>query len=89
MHPLLISCQKFREFHLPRLDLNCPQIVVRGNFPQRVLGTISNCTKLVGCWVMIWYFNFTLALYLKTKKLKDFKDKTYMTNKEKGTKNKE
>ena len=38
---------------------------------------------------LIWCFNFTLALYLKTKKLKDFKDKTYMTIKDIGTKNKE
>ena len=27
--------------------------VVRRKFPQRVLGAISNCTKLVGGWVVI------------------------------------
>ena len=26
---------------------------VRGKFPQRVLGAISSCTKLVGGWVII------------------------------------
>ena len=26
---------------------------VRGNFPQRVLEAISNCTELVGGWVII------------------------------------
>ena len=28
-------------------------LTVRGKFPQRVLGAISNCTKLVGGWVII------------------------------------
>ena len=30
-----------------------PPPAMRGHFPQRVLGAISNCTKLVGGWVII------------------------------------
>ena len=42
------------------------RLSVREKFPQRVLGAISNCTKLV--WrlgdFLGWCFNFTLVLSL-------------------------
>ena len=48
--PMLPNCPRA---HSQVVHKQFPPRFVRGKFPQQVLGAISNCTKLVGGWMIV------------------------------------